>query len=389
MKNLERGHFRFATNRMFNMSVYAWNDKNPVHVMSTADATTLDIVDRRTKNQVIEVGCPLAVKLYNEGMQGVDQFNKLMSLFSMYKLNTFEKYYKKIAMVLFDFALVNAYQHFRMDNSNLSPKYCRVEFMENLQSQLINCDWDKKVCQMQYQAKKKDHKKVSDDEDKDQQDLPFLVQALNLNSSAVNSKKQNSVDSSQSSSVTYRCVPIEIKPKEVNDIKSQRSCCICAFEGRGRIVKDVNFCTTHCLRLCTRVHENPKHKQHFKVHGTNYSTDLIKNWDFICDDQTLNCWEKAHRFYIPNGLFLIPTQNNSPPSIDENADSSRFSTTSKFNTASVLYLQRKQALLDLSYKRISNRALAKVGLLSPSRSEPKITEDQNNEGNHNMEMYSV
>ena len=116
---------------------------------------------------------------------------------------------------------------------------------------------------------------------------------------------------------------------------------------------------------------------------------IAKNWDFICDDQTLNCWGKAHRFYIPNGLFLIPTQNNSPPSIDENADSSRFSTTSKFNTASVLYLQRKQALLDLSYKRISNRALAKVGLLSPSRSEPKITEDQNNEGNHNMEMYSV
>ena len=51
-------------------------------------------------------------------MQGVDQFNKLITLFSMSNLH-FDKYYKKVAMILMDLAVTNSYLHYKMDNASL------------------------------------------------------------------------------------------------------------------------------------------------------------------------------------------------------------------------------------------------------------------------------
>ena len=70
-------------------------------------------------------------------MQAVDQFNHLISLFSFGESHTFRKYYKKIAIVLMDFVLVNAYLHMKIYQEQvLSPKPTkkldRKEFMENL-----------------------------------------------------------------------------------------------------------------------------------------------------------------------------------------------------------------------------------------------------------------
>ena len=81
MTKLPRGSYQFAVNREYNMSMHCWHDKNPVHVLSTADST---------------------------------QFNKLMSLFSLAQAHAFTKYYKKIAMVLMDFVLVNSYLHLKL-----------------------------------------------------------------------------------------------------------------------------------------------------------------------------------------------------------------------------------------------------------------------------------
>ena len=196
---------------------------------------------------------------------------------------------------------------------------------------MIHCDWEKKVRQMQYQSKNHQNSmNINEDDDKETQDLPFLIRDLNINNLDLDLPHKHSVDSSDTSSVTYRCVPIAIKPKEVNDVKSQRSCCVCAYEGRGRIVKDVNFCTTHRLRLCTRVHDNPKDKPFFNVHGINYRTTSIKIGDFLCEDQSLNYWEKAHRFYIPQGLFQQPANRNKiSKNIQGSNDLVSFSTCSK------------------------------------------------------------
>ena len=75
----------------------------------------IESTQRRSKSKKIEVLCPSAIKKYNQGMQGVDQFNKLLTLFSLANLK-FDKYYKKIAMVLLDFAITNAYLHFKIAN---------------------------------------------------------------------------------------------------------------------------------------------------------------------------------------------------------------------------------------------------------------------------------
>ena len=133
VKDLPRGCFRLATNKEFNLSCYAWNDKNPVHLLSSADGTDIDVTQRRSKSEKIDVLCPSAIKRYNLGMQGVDQFNKLLTLFSLANLK-FNKYYKKIAMVLLDFGLTNAFIHYKLANKGtLDKKYTHVVFMERLQ----------------------------------------------------------------------------------------------------------------------------------------------------------------------------------------------------------------------------------------------------------------
>ena len=145
VKKIGRGSYRLATNSKYNLSCYAWNDKNPVHVLSSADGTEVETTKRRIKSSKVDVLCPSAIKRYNQGMQGVDQFNKLLTLYSLASLK-FDKYYKKIAMVLLDFALTNAYLHYKIANEDtMDKKYRRVTFMERLQDQMIETDWAEKV----------------------------------------------------------------------------------------------------------------------------------------------------------------------------------------------------------------------------------------------------
>ena len=47
------------------MSMYAWNDKNPVHIIYTTDATATAAVNRKQKDGYVEVPCPLSIRKYN------------------------------------------------------------------------------------------------------------------------------------------------------------------------------------------------------------------------------------------------------------------------------------------------------------------------------------
>ena len=85
-------------------------------------------------------------------MQGIDQFNRLLVLYSMSSLKWY-KYYKKIAMILIDFALTNAYLHFFMEDSKKDKKFDRCWFMEELQYQIVQMDWSRKVREMNFENK--------------------------------------------------------------------------------------------------------------------------------------------------------------------------------------------------------------------------------------------
>mmetsp|Transcript_2712 Transcript_2712/g.3856 ORF Transcript_2712/g.3856 Transcript_2712/m.3856 type:complete len:114 (-) Transcript_2712:775-1116(-) len=101
------------------MVAMGWVDRNPVHLLTTVDGTKGSSVKRRIRSQVQTVIAPLAVRRFNHGMQGVDRFDQLVSLFSLAKQHCFKKYYNKLAMGLLDFALVNAELHFFMENPDV------------------------------------------------------------------------------------------------------------------------------------------------------------------------------------------------------------------------------------------------------------------------------
>ena len=123
MVNLERGLYQFASNIEHNMSLHCWHNKNPVYMLSSCNSTKIDVVQRQSGKNKVTIRCPHAVKTCNKNMQVVDQFNHPISLFLLGEFHTFTKYYKKIAMVLMDFVLVNADLHMKIYQEQvLSPK---------------------------------------------------------------------------------------------------------------------------------------------------------------------------------------------------------------------------------------------------------------------------
>ena len=363
VKNLPRGCFRLATNKEFNLSCYAWNDKNPVHILSSADGTDIDMTKRRSKSEKIDVLCPSAIKRYNLGMQGVDQFNKLLTLFSLANLK-FNKYYKKIAMVLLDFGLTNAYIHYKLANrGKLDKKYSRVDFMERLQEQMIGKNWSEKVLQMnmvesEYANSEYISKTLDSDKDLFDKEMGCGKHSIILSKNPSSSRFSMPVVQNICSPVGLQ-IPSKhdlISLSTMNDIvlrniqslpDSKKICQICEFEGRGRKRKAVNMCSYHQIRACTS--QNPDSRLmkafiHFGKKYINFDIDSMDSW--LCPDTHQTCWEKAHNFYIPKGLFYIESNDHlfSQNSIDVN----KFS---RINWNSNLAKLRKKTLMNLAYKR--------------------------------------
>ena len=338
VKNMARGSYRFATNDQYQISCYAWNDKNPVHLLSTADSTDVQFTKRQTKSEKINVVCPVAIKEYNAGMQGVDQFNRLITLFSMSNLH-FDKYYKKVAMILMDLAVTNAYLHYKMDNASLPLKYTRCTFMERLQNQMITVNWSRKVRQLNT------NDKINRNNEDGSADVgsvdDILDKELEIGDYAIQQKTQ-----SKENVVIDKCFPVALHNK--NDDKtpdSQRACQICEFEGRGRKVKFTNYCTNHKVKCCTITYPSQKIENTFIKWGEKYDNSKVRNWEWLCPETELTCWQKAHKWYIPNGLFNLSKGNSKhPPQID-------YSNIFKVNQNSDLALKRHQALLGCGYKK--------------------------------------
>ena len=377
---LPRGCFRQATNAEHNLSCYAWNDKNPVHILSSADGTEVDKTQRRIKSKKIDVLCPVAVKRYNLGMQGVDQFNKLLTLFSLAKLK-FDKYYKKIAMVLLDFAITNAYLHFQIANdTKKDKKYSRVVFMENLQDQMINIDWADKIRRFN----------MSDSDDESYSPDGFLDKNTNTFDEIMkigdHADRLDETMSPIKASPTF-CNPVAMQPssmfcKNVSDKTfdfnsqlinlpdSKRVCQICDYEGRGRRRTGVNYCPTHRIRACTLKNPDPKSLTLFSRHGV--INDIVFPKDthgWLCPDSSLTCWEKAHSFYIPNGLFNIVDNDLHLCEDSPNVD---FHKVSKINWSSSLYKERKKQLKNVMLPTDPSR------LSTPSKKRKKSFKDNDN-----------
>ncbi len=90
-------------------------------------------------------------------------------------------------------------------------------------------------------------------------------------------------------------------PQAVSEFMTDRrkkngfACQVCKFEERGSRLMTVAICTQHCLRLCIRSHERKTIR--------NKDGEEISDYSWMAPDDSMNCWEKAHTFYIPKGLF--------------------------------------------------------------------------------------
>jgi len=90
------------------------------------------------------------------------------------------------------------------------------------------------------------------------------------------------------------------------------------------MLRGVVWCTTHAVRCCTRVHKQRNLKKMVRVRKTSGKSgrghtkwtvgdeDMV-DYDWHCGDD-LSCWEKAHKFYIPKGLFKDVKVKNSDTS---------------------------------------------------------------------------
>ena len=84
----------------------------------------------------------------------------------------------------------------------------------------------------------------------------------------------------------------------------KRTCQICEYEGRVRKRTGVNYCPTHNIKAFILHHPDPMTLETFTYWGNVGRFKVGEDaHEWLCPDSTLTCWEKAHSFYIPNGLF--------------------------------------------------------------------------------------
>ena len=356
MAKLPRGSYQFAVNKEYNMSMHCWHDKNPVHVLSTADLTEVEEVNRNSGKERIIVKCPSTVKNYNKNMQAVDQYNKLMSLFSLAKQHSFTKYYKKIAMVLLDFVLVNSYLHHKLwinENFKTSEKkpcsIVRKKYMENLIDALIETDWAKaarryeKILADKKFGKKRSSIDVIDNEGQDEHyfnEVDFKLFSPSLPSFPTENICQ---------AVSFDSKANFFEVKNGDKMKSKFYCRVCQFEGRGNIRKGTVFCSNHGVSLCQKVQVHPKDKEKFTIRSTKIDTSEINDWDWLSPNQgEWSCWQKAHNHYIPQGLFKTSPR--------ERINIGDFGGYSGFDFRSSPYLLRKVALEHTYYKKVGKKS---------------------------------
>ena len=187
-----------------------------------------------------------------------------------------------------DMALVNAYILYKMVN----PERCegissRYIFMDSIADTMMSNDWE--------------NFSVSDDGISNSR---IFDELMGKRQDCATVGEGGGPKDSVSKVLVYSkdSATVECTHNAVSGLWNQRSkkkgftCQICRFEGRGdNIVKDVCWCGKHAIRCCSVVRKNKPVK---KCDGTN-----MTDYSWRAPDETQTCWEKAHSFYIPNGLF--------------------------------------------------------------------------------------
>lgn len=286
---VERGTHKMVSDAQYGISCYGWVDGNPVHFLTTADGTVLNEVTRTVGRVKKKVSAPICVKRYNKGMQAVDRHDQLRQTFSLADRHDFKKYYVKIILGLVDMALVNAWIHYKLVNNSggeCDKDASRYNFMDSLAESLLLTDWANFA--------NSEHG-ISNDCIFDE----IMERNQPVRKGGRSKRARVAAEKEKAQVVTNRaCVPYGYDEFMTDrNQKSGFACQVCRFEERGTRVKGVVICTTHCLRLCVKSYD--------RVKIYNKDKKEISDYSWMAPDESMSCWEKAHRFYIPKGLFKI------------------------------------------------------------------------------------
>ncbi len=82
--------------------------------------------------------------------------------------------------------------------------------------------------------------------------------------------------------------------------RRSRFCHVCKYELRNDVHGGVVACTTHGVRLCTKIH--PPRNLDQRTCLVKLDNTPVTDWSWTCQT-TDSCWNRFHTFYAPKGLF--------------------------------------------------------------------------------------
>jgi hypothetical protein len=128
------------------MQAFGWNDKNPVHILSTAySSQEITTVWKQRGAAKLQIPCPRAIPMYNDGMQGVDRHDQLRSKFALASHRGFKKNSVTHQLAQVDIGIINACIYLSLEHPHLKNKEGqRRKFNEDIALQFIaanSLDW--------------------------------------------------------------------------------------------------------------------------------------------------------------------------------------------------------------------------------------------------------
>ena len=145
---LERGQHIATQVLAEKVHCFVWKDRKPVYFVDTICKTDhTDVVSRRLPDgSSIDVACPLAVKLYNQNMGGVDLADQLRKSYTCTRKSR-TRWYMRLFWFFLDLSITNAYILESVSPNHVPPiartgrqkkRYrSQLEFRKQLVTQLI------------------------------------------------------------------------------------------------------------------------------------------------------------------------------------------------------------------------------------------------------------
>ena len=148
-----------------------------------------------------------------------------------------------------------------------------------------------------------------------------------------------------------------------------RSCQVCRWEQKGLIkTKSVVYCQSHKIRACSEKWDY----RNSKAKGSGDWNKKIAQSDkndlkWLCQNTEWTCWEKAHRFYIPKGLWGKDRSKVYGTNSIWSLQNGKKPVTLSVSTSSEIFQQRDTWMVDHGFKANRKRSPGRQTKNSPKR----------------------